>query len=194
MITSFDSAVQMTPMLLETQIARLFDRNFVVHDWLQVSSDWKLIQSLKKESSDSSLDWMKYLIIQLFRESNHFMNDLEATDHEFQTKGENGNDPEPLRIKDADHVNANNSSTAENNGNIPLAEIILSAHMVLLLTTLIMAYFAYAQTMTHEQSRLYEEWKQLFPRQSWWLCIRILKAYLALQGQVSILSFSIFTL
>lgn len=197
LMVTMDSALQITPMMLESQISSLFDENITVHDWLDVSNEWALMHSLKKECTDTSFDWMHYLITQLLHESNHFMKDLEATDHEFQSQSELGNEESqrPPRIQNDDKTTipttaAGESTTTITNGDIPLAEIILSAHMVLLLTTLIMTYFAYSQ-QTMNQQQTYDAWKRLFPRESWWLCIRILKAYLALQGQVCMFSFFI---
>ena len=76
---------------------------------------------------------------------------------------------------------------------LPVAELILGAHVILLLHTIV--YSRLNDAKADDESDEYDVDKEniedrircALPRQSWWLGIRILKAFLALQGQTGLL-------
>jgi len=152
---------------------------------------------------DVTINWMEYLLIQLISQSNSFLQDLETTDHQFQHDHHNHHHSKNGSVNGDDKANEEEVIATGEGGQLPLAEIILSAHLILLFTTLMNTFLLCTPT-THsttnsttsssqqqvfytalEKQRLYIQWRNKLPRQSWWLGIRILKAYLALQGQVS---------
>jgi hypothetical protein len=76
---------------------------------------------------------------------------------------------------------------------LPVAELILGAHIVLLLHTIV--YSRHNNSDNDDKSAendidehdIEERIRTALPRKSWWLGIRILKAFLALQGQTGLL-------
>ena len=89
--------------------------------------------------------------------------------------------------KDKSEVNA----SVEMQEQLPVAELILGAHVVLLLHTIVYSKHTDANVESRnndiDNHDIEERIRTALPRQSWWLGIRILKAFLALQGQSGLL-------
>ena len=126
------------------------------------------------------------IVAALMRESKVFLADLEASDAALLGQGwmEEGE-------RDTEDV--------------PVAEIVLSAHLSLLLHTVVYGRLATGHRGARKQDvgigpigtlspeaaaeaiMLSDHVRASLPRRSWWLCVRVLKAYLALQGQSGVL-------
>ena len=104
----------------------------------------------------------------LLRETVHILTDFESSEREFDSN-----------IAD-DSSNAA-PQAANRSEAIPVSEIILSAHLSLVLIGLARA----AKNMNYLDSRASSvDITSRLPKQSWWLCIRVLKAFIVLQDKV----------
>ena len=100
----------------------------------------------------------------LVRETKPFLADIEATDHGDVEHVEKDGAAAPVLDRHPHLVDR-----------VPVGEIILSAHCALLLFTLSRAPTVDASGIT-----------DALPRKSWWLCVRMLKALVSLQGQTGV--------
>ncbi len=123
----------------------------------------------------SKLNLIHFLLALLARETSSFLSDIIATDDDFskQTKKETIDNRNTVTPTD-DDMNAKTTNIhTEQNENLPLAEIIIAAHLILLLHVI--------------DSKVDNSIRKLLPRGTWWLGIRVLKAFLVLQGQSGVL-------
>lgn len=159
------------------------------------------------------------LLIDLIRvETQDFLQDLVDTDEALNRSGDEGRPP--LLLKESGETEEGPKGPSKNE-EVPIAELILSSHAVLLLHTLtvvvmeqeqqqsdsantsaVVAVGTRGKTLSRSNSTTaaaaeknngssevaYEfvltDVRPRLPRSSWWLCIRILKAFMALQLQV----------
>ena len=136
-----------------------------------------------------SKSMIQYFVELLLMESSVFLGDLIATDEAIQ---QNNYKTDPKRIE-----NSQQKLLLAGDDEVPISELIFSSHLCLMMYT-----FIFGKLSTDKDSGMVKASGGLrkskaiemvnyvttcLPRKSWWLCIRILKGYLALQGQVSFL-------
>jgi hypothetical protein len=122
-----------------------------------------------------------------------------------------GASPAAAALRSTDAKLARTPDAASNVGAValPVAELIIAAHTVILIHTLVTSGKEFGscscsskmpelqEKSTSEARVMYEpsnsnhhtlvlSLRSQLPRNSWWLCVRILKAFLALQGQVRV--------
>jgi len=101
----------------------------------------------------------------LLKETRSIMSDIVETDDE----------PNALDLSEAKREQREDRSALMDR--VPVGEIILSAHCSLLL-----------YTFSREHNDLgAADFLTLLPRQSWWLCVRMLKALISLQGRTGVM-------
>jgi hypothetical protein len=142
-----------------------------------IESQPSAITFLKQLSSCSfsSISGLDYLVKLLLEESSSMIADMLATDENASSS--------PAAVK-TQHVSS--SSSSESNGNdrerLPIAEIIMSAHIALLIISIVMNCADASQ-----RQELSKSIKAQLPKKSWWLMIRVLKAFIVLQGKTGVL-------
>ena len=136
-------------------------------------------QMNQEELTSIKLDVIHFLLALLARETSSFLLDIVATDDDFSKSTETLTDNcNTITPTESDGVSPKIFSKTTNNPtdqneNLPLAEIIIAAHLILLLHAI--------------DSKVDHSIKKLLPRGTWWLGIRVLKAFLVLQGQSGVL-------
>lgn len=131
-------------------------------------------------SDECSSSLTELLIEIVLLETADFIEDINRTDEAMNQPREVGAEGLSRRVSDAS-TSSPLSSQKSSDGDkresdaLPVAALILSSYASLLLHTVVSACPS-RSAMECVRSRL--------PRGTWWLCIRVLKAFLALQGQV----------
>lgn len=123
---------------------------------------------------------VNFFVDVLLAESEIFIEDLVATDE---------------KLARNDGMLSSSSQNDSCDEDVPVAELIFTAHLCLMLHTCLFGKISSDKTGVVKPSGGYvlnsakvsQSILSRLPRKSWWLCIRILKGYLALQGQVSYL-------
>jgi hypothetical protein len=126
-----------------------------------------------------SLIILERIVLALLEESKSFLPDLEQTDefvarklckkHLQSMEVEN-----PMREREVQ-----TRSEAQENRKLPVEEIILCSHMILLFVSIL-----HIVPCGEWKDQLVKNVQSLLPRCSWWMPRRILLAYLALQDEV----------
>jgi hypothetical protein len=146
-------------------------------------------------SHDTSL--ISFLLDRILKESSCFMNDLVSSDHCFapinnrrSVKQRENSSGEPLgKVEES-----NTSSDREDV--IPVEELYVSSYLVLFLNTLVFGKMVSSRTspLDNGSNSAPHIWRTVsvlslnvmsrLPNKNYWLFVRILKAFLALQGEV----------
>lgn len=130
--------------------------------------------------SDESSSLVELLIEIVLLETADFIEDIDRTDEAINLPREVGAEGLSRRVSDASASPPSQKSSDEvqqESDALPVAALIVASYASLLLHTVVSA----------SPSRSPMEWvRSRLPRGSWWLCIRVLKAFLALQGQVGL--------
>jgi hypothetical protein len=162
------------------------------------------------EINPSSSTLIEYSLYILSTESESYLQTIEDTDNQLKKSGfiSKSTDliTQPAGIRAHNDIyedietqqQALQSSSKVVNSNddqLPIAELILSAHAVLLIHSI----WSISSRQNHKEKNIaieieenrnnpyHTDVRKFLPRKSWWFAIRILKAFLSLQGQVSCL-------
>jgi hypothetical protein len=129
------------------------------------------------EDSGVQLDVCRFLVALLRMETASFIEDIERTDIYFQ-------DDRPSSVEDKGDTN---DPVGDELTSLPIAELFVSAHMSMALHSLIRSIFC-EKVPGKGPTLAAEKFLQNIglPRGNWWLLGRILKAYIAVQGQTGI--------
>lgn len=144
------------------------------------------VTSLSDCDSENIYVWIVKLILQ---ETDFFIRDLLSFDLKTKPK-----------IADTPIVSFPRQLEEMNQEEVPVCEILTSAHLILLLSALIFGKFTNVDLLELSRQPEIKERAQkqdgtmkllcdvvnLLPRKSFWLVTRVLKAHIALQGQVTI--------
>ena len=131
-------------------------------------------------SDECSSSLTELLIEIVLLETADFIEDINRTDEAIEQPRKVGAEGLSRRVSDASTSSPLSSQKSSDRDKresdaLPVAALILSSYASLLLHTVVSACPC-RSAMECVRSRL--------PRGTWWLCIRVLKAFLALQGQV----------
>jgi len=134
-------------------------------------------------SDECSSSLTELLIEIVLLETADFIEDINRTDEAMNQPREVGAEGLSRRVSDASTSSPLSSQKSSDRDKresdaLPVAALILSSYASLLLHTVVSSCPS-RSAMECVRSRL--------PRGTWWLCIRVLKAFLALQGQVFVL-------
>jgi len=139
-----------------------------------------------RRSSDTHDRTLVELLVEIvLLETVDFIEDIKRTDEAMNSRQEGelvGSEGLSRRVYDvtASPPPSQKSSDEERESDaLPVAALIVASYASLLLHTVVSGTFP-----THSGSMECVPLIARLPRGSWWLCIRILKAFLALQGQV----------
>ena len=159
-----------------------------------------IIDSTELSSQTIFID---YLVTLFLSETSSMIKDLEESEIIINNNNKNSINlsqnnqiNENLQTKIDEKSNNNNSNNNNSNNSntmnerLPVAEIIMSAHLCLLIISIVSSEFKLNEfnTQNNTQSNSYcmkYNVKSKLPRNSWWLAIRILKAFIVLQDKVS---------
>lgn len=128
-----------------------------------VESQPLVIVTLLKTEMTKSKDFTQYLVKLLLDESASMISDMLATDEGM-----------------AGSINTSAKATLSDD-RLPIAEIVMSAHISLILVTIVI------NVERSQQRELSNAVKAKLPKKTWWLLIRVLKAFIVLQGKTGVL-------
>jgi UDP-N-acetylglucosamine pyrophosphorylase len=137
------------------------------------------------ETKKDELRVASLLLKFIFLETNVFVSDLFTYELD-SNKSKNEEDQTEKLLPDKAKQKQNTASNEEDA--IPVTEILISAHLILLLHTIIFGKITKNQianpSLLPKMNPLASYVCDNLPKRTFWLFVRVLKAFLALQGQV----------
>jgi len=128
----------------------------------------RYMTKLKLCNPETRFTFVDFLVSMLLKESLVLLKDFAETDKSM------------IKLSNIS-VETANIATPAHADRLPVSEIIISAHICLLLVAIV---FQREEGQGISTDDLKAAVKAELPRCSWWLPVRVLKAFLALQGQV----------
>jgi hypothetical protein len=150
---------------IQSDLQKILALHFQYSCWSPIYPCFTMECTIAQQQGEQ--DMPKFLALMLLRESSVFLSTLEDTEIT-----EHNNDRQP--------------SQANAGENIPVSEIIISAHVCLLVHALL-----YRSNVNKDINVGYLDEKNIFlqylPRKSFWLLIRVLKAFFLLQEKTDVM-------